>query len=151
MVNQGEIRYGQLNHPLEGSPLSAAITTEYVREVERETSTESVASIARYLQEALGQKTVAYVAGIRDRKMVGRWAAEKNAPPEMTVLRLRAAFEITKLLSAAYDAETAKAWLFGSNSRLDGEAPAYLIRHAESWDDLRPIVPTARAFAGGAN
>jgi hypothetical protein len=131
--------------------MTATMTTAFVEEIERETSTEGIASIARYLQDQLGQKTVAYLAGIRDPKMVGRWAAGKNSPAEMTTLRLRAAFEITRLLSAAYNAETAKAWLFGSNSRLDGEAPAYLIRYANSWDDLRPIVPTARAFAGGAD
>jgi hypothetical protein len=129
----------------------SAITAQFVEEVERETSTEGIAAIARYLQDQLGQKTVAYLAGIRDPKMVGRWAAGKNTPPEMTTLRLRAAFETTKLLSAAYNAEAAKAWLFGSNARLDSEAPAYVIRHATSWDDLRPIAPTARAFAGGAS
>ena len=43
--------------------------------------------------------------------------------------------------------ETAKAWLFGSNAELDSQAPAYMLRQARSWEDLRSIVPAARAFA----
>jgi hypothetical protein len=131
--------------------VSAAVSEDFARVVERESSTASVAEVARYLQERLGQKTVAYLAGIRDAKMVGRWAAAKNAPAEMAQLRLRASFELTQILVAAYDAETAKAWLFGSNSRLDDEAPAWVIRYANSWDELRSVILTARAFAGGAS
>jgi hypothetical protein len=36
------------------------------------------------------------------------------------------------------------------NSRLDDEAPAWLLRHAEDPGDVRFLVPAARAFAGGA-
>jgi hypothetical protein len=131
--------------------MSTTLTETFVSNVEQTSSTANLASVARYLQEELGQKTVAYLAGIRDPKMVGRWAAAKNAPAEMTQLRLRAAYELTKTLVAAYDAETAKAWLFGSNSRLDDEAPAYVIRYANSWDDLRTVIKTARTFGGGAS
>jgi hypothetical protein len=131
--------------------VSTALGTNIIERVERETTTESVPELARYLQDQLGQKTVAYVAGITDPKMVGRWAAGKHRPTEMSIFRLRSAFEIVRLLSSAYDADTAKAWLFGTNSRLGDAAPAYLIRHAESWEDLKDIAPTARAFAGGAS
>ena len=47
----------------------------------------------------------------------------------------------------AYGDETAKAWLFGSNAELGSQAPAYMLRQARSWEDLRSIVPAARAFA----
>jgi len=93
----------------------------------------------------------AYVAGLKDPKIVGRWIARKSAPGSTeTDMRLRCAYQVTRLIVEAYGPETARAWMFGSNSRLDDEAPAYLIRHAGSPDDLRHIVPVARAFAGAA-
>lgn len=125
------------------------ITAEAIRTVELESSTFDIRDIARYLQGQLGQKMVAYLAGVSDAKMVGRWASGKHHPRPDVVMRLRSAYEVTRLLSEAYNAETAKAWLMGSNSRLDGEAPAYLLRHAQSVEDIRFVVPAARAFAGG--
>jgi hypothetical protein len=65
-------------------------------------------------------------------------------------MRLRYAYKVVRLLVEAYDASTAKAWLFGSNTRLNDEAPAYLLRRALTVADLRQLVPTARAFAGSA-
>ncbi len=65
-------------------------------------------------------------------------------------MRARAAFQVARLLVDAYGERTARAWLLGSNSRLDDEAPAWLLRHAEDPGDLRMLVPVARAFAGSA-
>lgn len=127
------------------------LSPEHVDEIEAERSSLSVAEIARYLQEQLGQKMAAYVAGVNDARMVGRWAAGKHRPQPDVDMRLRHAYQTVRLLVDAYSAETAKAWLFGSNSRLDDEAPAYVLRHAESWEDLRPVVPVARGFAGAAH
>jgi len=50
------------------------------------------------------------------------------------------------MLIEAYGDETARAWFFGSNTRLADEAPAYLLRHATSPDDLRRFIPAAYAF-----
>jgi hypothetical protein len=84
--------------------------------------------------------------------MVGRWAAKKGEPRSAaTDMRLRYAYEVTRLIADAYGPATARAWLFGSNTRLDDEAPAYLLRYAETPEEVRFIVPTARAFAGGAS
>jgi hypothetical protein len=59
---------------------------------------------------------------------------------------LREGYQAARLLVSAYGDETAKAWFFGSNTRLDDQAPAYVLRHAKSWDEQRLIVPAARAF-----
>ena len=74
---------------------------------------------------------------------------EGGAEPkgQITRLRLRDAYRATRLIVAAYDNATAEAWFFGSNSRLDDEAPAWVLRHARSLDDLRMVVPAAKAFA----
>jgi hypothetical protein len=108
-----------------------------------------IGDVASYLQEQLGQKLTAYVAGVTDPKMVGRWAAGKAQPRDEREMRLRDAFKATKMLVAAFGAQTAKAWWVGSNTRLDDRAPAAIVRGATDPDMLRFVVPAARAFAGG--
>jgi hypothetical protein len=50
------------------------------------------------------------------------------------------------MLVETFDDETAEAWFFGSNSKLDDEAPARVLRVAQSFDEMRLIVPAAKAF-----
>ncbi|WCB94073.1 hypothetical protein DSM104299_02801 [Baekduia alba] len=108
-----------------------------------------IGAVASYLQEQLGQKLTAYLSGVTDPKMVGRWAAGKAQPRDEREMRLRDAFKATKMLVAAFGAQTAKAWWVGSNTRLDDRAPAAVVRGATDPDMLRFVVPAARAFAGG--
>jgi hypothetical protein len=124
-------------------------TVELVRLVERDATTLEISDVASYLQDQIGQKMTAYLAGVTDAKMVGRWASTEHAPRDDVKLRLRHGYQAVRLLVEAYSAETAKAWLFGANTRLDDEAPAYILRHARGYDDLRFVVPAARAFAEG--
>ncbi|HWH95042.1 MAG TPA: hypothetical protein VNT03_14365 [Baekduia sp.] len=105
--------------------------------------------VATYLQEQLGQKLTAYVAGVADPKMVGRWAAGKAQPRDEREMRLRDAFKATRMLVEAFGPQTAKAWWVGSNTRLDDRAPAAVVRNATDPEALRFVVPAARAFAGG--
>lgn len=128
-----------------------ALAAVEVRRAEREAVTRHISEVAAYLQEALGQKITAYLAGVRDPKMVGRWAADRVVPREVVKMRLRTAYQAARMLVAAYGPETAKAWLFGSNSRLDDEAPAWLLHNARSPGDLRALIPAARSFAGAGD
>src|SRR3954447_10307500 len=88
------------------------------------------AAIAAYLQEQLGQKLTAYLAGVSDPKMVGRWAAGKAQPRDEREMRLRDGFKATRMIVEVFGAQTAKAWWVGSNTRLDDRAPAAVVRHA---------------------
>jgi hypothetical protein len=126
------------------------LTRDAVEEIEKESMTTKPPKIAAYLQETLGQKLTAYVAGLTDPKAVGSWIREENDPRDLAVMRLRCAYQAVRMLVAAYDAGTAKAWLLGTNTRLNDEAPAYLLRNSRTVDDLRQLIPTARAFAGSA-
>ncbi len=119
-------------------------------EIEHEATRSDLAEVARYLQDHLGQKLTAYLAGMRDPKMVGRWA-RGTEPRDAPAMRLRAAFQATRMLTTAYGDRTAKAWFVGSNTRLDDEAPAMVLRYAQVPDDMRMVVPTARAFAGAGD
>jgi len=115
---------------------------------ERElTPPKDIARVAAFLQAKIGQKPTAYLSGVESPKQVGEWAHGRVKPRGMAEDRLRCAFQATRLLVKAYGPEAAKAWLFGTNQSLGDEAPAYLLRHARTTDDIREIVPAARAFA----
>ncbi len=118
--------------------------------IEREAAIKKMPQITEFLQHQLGQKLTAYIAGLTDPKAVGSWIRGENDPRPPADMRLRYAYQVVRMLVEAYDAETAKAWLFGTNTRLNDEAPAYILRNAKAVDDLRQLVPTARAFAGSA-
>lgn len=118
--------------------------------VEREAVTADFSEVAGWLQAELGQQLTAYLAGLRDPKVVGKW--RKGSPPRAAAeFRLRTAYSAARMLVDAYGANTARAWFLGSNSRLDDEAPAWLLRHAAEPGDVRFLVPAARAFAGSAD
>jgi hypothetical protein len=119
--------------------------------VEREATVTDIAKIAAFLQDALGQKVTAYLSGLRDPKIVGRWVRGQVAPRDIVKMRLRSGYQAARMLAEAYGPETTKAWFFGCNTRLDDEAPASVLRRARTPDDLRHVVPAARAFAGAAD
>jgi len=115
--------------------------------LERTAEIATIAEIAAALQERLGQRVTAYLSGIRDTATVRRWARGKAKPRELAELRLRAAYPAAELLTGAYGAKTARAWFFGTNSRLGGEAPAYVLRHGQP--PFVELLPAARAFVQG--
>jgi hypothetical protein len=116
-------------------------------ESERMAAAASISEVAAYLQENLGQRVTGYLSGVRDPKMVGQWASGKVRPRELSEFRLRAAYPVTTLLVNAFSPATAKAWFFGTNSRLDDQAPAYLLRHGEP--PFHSLLPAAKAFVLG--
>jgi len=102
--------------------------------------------IVEFLRQNLGRTTTAYISGVKDPKMVSHWVAGHNAPRDLRQMRLREAYHAARLVIGALDAETAKAWFFSSNADLADQAPAYVLRRADTWEDLRFVVPAARAF-----
>lgn len=119
---------------------------ERVQDIETDTFRNEVADIAAYLQDHLGQRITAYLSGLKSPKVVGQWKSGSVRPRETAETRLRTAYQAARFLVEAFDDETARAWFFGSNTRLEDEAPAYLLRHGETPDDFRGIVPVAKRF-----
>lgn len=117
-----------------------------IENVEADTFRQDVSEIATYLQDHLGQRITAYLSGLKSPKVVGQWKAGRVRPREAAETRLRTAYQAARFLVEAYDDDTARAWFFGSNTRLDDEAPAYVLRHGENPDDFRGIVPVAKLF-----
>jgi hypothetical protein len=131
--------------------MTTLLNEKKVEEIEHRASTEKIEAIAAFLQENLGQKLTAYLAGLNDPKVVGLWAQRKARPRDLATFRMRCAYKVAAMLIGAYGNETAKSWFFGTNTRLDDEAPAYLLRHGKVPEDMRFIVPAAKAFVLAAH
>ena len=68
---------------------------------------------------------------MRDAKQVGRYRKPDGpAPNQTTDLRLREGYKIVRMIVESFDEKTARAWLFGTNTRLDDEAPIDVLRQA---------------------
>jgi hypothetical protein len=117
-----------------------------VETIEHDSITASIAEVVGYLKEHVGQQVVAYLAGLENPKMLGRWQ-EGTEPRAAARMRLRYAYQAVRMLIETYDDQTAEAWLFGSNTKLDDNAPAWVLRRATKVDELRLLIPAVKAFA----
>jgi len=104
-----------------------------------------IKDVARYLQEALGQKLVAFLAGTSDPKQVGKWAQGTQTPRDEAQRRLRAAFQIFHLLLAKESHHVTRAWFIGMNPQLDDDSPAEAIHDGH----LKEALAAAKAFTEG--
>ncbi|NEB75441.1 XRE family transcriptional regulator [Streptomyces sp. SID14478] len=101
-----------------------------------------IADIARFLQDNLGQRLTARMAGISDAKQVGRWASGSSNPRPEAETRLRDAIQIFHLIQSAESVYTARAWMIGMNPQLEDMAPALCIAD----DRARDVMVAARAY-----
>jgi hypothetical protein len=118
---------------------------------ELESGDPKIADIAAFLRKHLGAKITAYLSDAASANDVDRWAAGEVEPGPLHGGRLRPAYEATRLIVNAFGGETARAWFFGMNQRLDDEAPAYVLRHGDRPEDWRFIIPAAREFVESAH
>jgi hypothetical protein len=84
-------------------------------------------AVTRSLQDVLGQRLVAVIAGVSDAKAVGKWARGERTPHPDAERRLRDAFQVTQLLLQHESAETVRAWFMGMNPDLNDQAPALMV------------------------
>jgi hypothetical protein len=105
-----------------------------------------IEDIASFLQELLGRRLVAYIAGVQDTKTVARWAnAEVVEVRTKSVKRLRTAYEIAQLLTQFDSPRIVQAWFIGLNPQLDDTSPAEAIHEG----NLKEAMYAARAFVAG--
>jgi hypothetical protein len=124
------------------------LTAPESERLDREASTLSVGEIAAYLQDRLGQRMTAFLAGLSDAKQIGRYARADGPEPRAAVTqRLRHGYKVVRMISDAFDADTAKAWLFGTNTRLDDQAPIEVLRAAEKPEQFTAVIRAARQLA----
>ena len=121
-----------------------AVEQQGERAVHARAARSPISAIAGYLQGVLGQRLTAVIAGVRDAKAVGKWAAGEREPHPAAAQRLRNAYQVVELLMQAEEADTVRAWFRGMNPYLGDEAPALAIaEHPTS------VLRAARAFLAG--
>lgn len=114
-------------------------------EAHRTTVESSVADIAAFLQDALGQKLVAYLVGVQDPKTIGRWAKGTLPQDSTTEGKLRGAYQVFRLLMTQESPHTVRAWFVGLNPQLDDESPATAISEGR----IKDVMVAAKAFLAG--
>ena len=116
--------------------------------IDHEAATKSIRLIVAELADLLGARMTAHLAGLNNEQQISRYRSERGPTPGATVeMRLREGFKVVRTIVGAYDGKTAKVWLFGSNSRLDDEAPIDVLRAAETARDAVPVLRAARQLA----
>lgn len=124
------------------------LTVSAAQRLDDEAATRSIPEIAAYLQHAVGQRVAAALAGLADAKQIGRYTRDGGpAPHGVTDRRLREGYKVVKMLVDAYDAKTARAWLFGTNTRLDDRAPIEVLGTATDTAQFATVVRAARQVA----
>ncbi|WP_166907107.1 XRE family transcriptional regulator [Mycobacterium sp. DL440] len=125
----------------------AVLTASAAEQLDFEATSLTISEIAEYLQYTVGQRVAAAIAGLADAKQIGRYARSHSRPHGTTERRLREGYKVIRMLADAYDATTAKAWLFGTNSRLDDQAPIEVLGAATESVDFTMVVQAARQVA----
>lgn len=105
-----------------------------------------MSDVVSFLQDLLGRRLVAYVAGVKDAKTVSRWAnGEVESVRQESEARVRTAYEVAQLLVRFDSPRIVKAWFIGLNPQLDDVSPAEAIREGK----LKEAKASARAFVAG--
>jgi uncharacterized protein (DUF2384 family) len=113
--------------------------------LDHDATTLPISAVAGYLQDELGQRIAAHLAGLRDAKQVGRYQkSDGPTPSQTTELRLREGYKVVRMIIESFDAKTARAWLFGTNTRLDDESPIDVLRRAEDPAQFAAVRAAAR-------
>lgn len=124
------------------------LTTVAAEKLDVDAATLPIGEIAGYLQAAVGQRVAAGLAGLGDAKQIGRYTRAGGPHPQpITERRLREGYKVVRTLVDAYDAKTARAWLFGTNSRLDDRAPIEVLGEATTTREFTMVVQAARQVA----
>lgn len=105
----------------------------------------STREMAAYLQEHLGRRLTAVLAGVSDSREVGRWAQGDHAPRHDSELALSGAYQVFRLLAEVESPHTVRAWFIGMNPQLDDESPIEAIAAGRR----REVLAAARAYAAG--
>lgn len=115
------------------------------REAHRQVTETGIEQITQYLEEVLGRKLVATLAGVKDPKAVTRWASGERAPRTGAEERLRVAYQIFRLLLTAESPHTVRAWFIGLNPQLADESPILAIQEGR----FQEAMVAARAYIAG--
>lgn len=124
------------------------LTLEAASALDHEASTRSIREIVVFLAGVLGARMAAHMAGLNDVKQISRYRRPDGPQPsDVTARRLREGFKVVRTIAGAYDDKTARAWLFGTNTRLEDRAPIDVLRGATQSEDFIRVLRAARQTA----
>lgn len=125
-----------------------ALTAPAAEKLEHDAIRLPIREIAEYLQEHLGQRIAAHMAGLSDAKQIGRYTRPDGPRPRhRTEMRLREGYKVVRMIVDAFDDNTARAWLFGTNTWLDDQAPIAVLRQANEPEEYADVIGAARQLA----
>lgn len=105
-------------------------------------------TVVRELEELLGAKLVAYIAGVTEARAVRQWGRSEREPRRDIPERLRIALRAALVLSESEGPGVVQAWFLGLNPQLD-DSPARLLREGDLAQASPEVLGAAQAFAGG--
>lgn len=115
-------------------------------EIHRMALRQPASTVAASLQEMIGQRLVAFAVGVRNPKLVGRWARAEHAPRQAHERALRDLFQVVSLLAESGESgATVRAWLIGSNPQLGDLAPIEVFHEGHT----ERVKRAAQAFVAG--
>ena len=100
------------------------------------------------LNELLGPKLVAYIAGVREARTVRQWSVGEHEVQAPIPERLRLAFQVAWLIAQHDGASAARSWFQGLNPQLDDRSAARLLREGDLNEVGPQVLSAARAFVG---
>lgn len=108
-------------------------TDTLIAQAHREAMRVSPAEGAAVLRDVLTAQLAAYVTGVDATRTVARWAQGETARLRADhATRLRAAYEIVRLLERAHESPgTIQAWFLGMNPVLDDRSPARALHEGD--------------------
>jgi hypothetical protein len=110
--------------------------------IEAALRTSSDAELAEELVAMLGARLTAYAVGVQDPRTVSYWARGLRAPSSSLRERLRALFNVVRLLQTSETEQAVRAWLLEAQPDLAGRAPIELLREG----DFKSVLVGARTF-----
>lgn len=113
-------------------------------EAHRETVETSLQAMVNSLQDSLGVRLLAYIAGVSDPKAVTLWAKGQRSPRRESEERIRLTYQVFQLLLVE-SAHTVRGWFVGLNPQLDDQSPAEAIREGR----LRDVLVAAKSYVAG--
>jgi hypothetical protein len=122
------------------TPTRAIVRTTAHRDSVEVSQTDLVAA----LTEKLGPKLVAFIVE-RNASTLSRWKTGSIDAGEASLLPLRQAYQVIRLLESAEADSTIRAWFMGTNPQLDDLSPAEALREGRN----RETMAAARAFLAG--
>jgi len=109
----------------------------------------SFAELVEELAQILGKKLTAYIAGVKETRVIDRWIREGVSPYGDAESRVRLAYHIAKTLSKHDSPRVVQAWFTGLNPELEDRIPARLLKEEDVHQVGPELLNAMRAFLAG--